>query len=494
VKTAKDASNGKNMRSGLRWSAIDTFGSELLGIAFLIVLSRLLSPAEYGLMAMMGVFFAFTRLLIDAGLSRALVQRPEISADDETTVFYANIVMGIVVSLTLFSIAPLAASFFNEPSLVPLMQVLALKPVLTSFAPVQLALLIRAMDFRTQAIIEIAANLLSGGVTVILAWQGFGAWALVAQSLTWAVVKIGLLWLLRPWRPRGHFSRASLVAMWPFSWRLLATGFVDTIFDRLYEIAVGRLFSAIDLGLFTRARQMQRAPTQAVVSIVGRVSFASYARLQGDPEQLIAAFRRMQRAMACYTAPAMGGMAAVSVPLVVLMLSSAWAAAAPFLVCFALIGLCQPLLQQRQTMMTSIGRTDALLRLAVARHALSVVILVLTWRHGALAMAAGLAGHAVLSLLLSSWTVSRLIAYPLRAQFADILPGWAAGALCGGAAWTAGQWLPDEPWIALPAQIAVGAIVWLSVVLPLRHGVFAGPIGDALSLLGRKRKSAEDAR
>jgi teichuronic acid exporter len=485
---------GRGMRSGLRWSALDTFGSELLGIAFLIVLSRLLSPAEYGLMAMMGVFFALTRMFIDAGLSRALVQRPEITPDDETTVFYANLAMGVVVGLMLCAIAPLVAAFFNEPRLVVLMQVLALKPVLTSFTPVQQALLIRAMDFRTQAIIGIVANLLGGAVTIFLAWQGHGVWALVAQALVWAAAKSGLLWLLRPWRPRGRFSRASLRAIWPFSWRLLATSLVDTVFDRLYEIAVGRLFSAIDLGLFTRARQLQVAPTQAVVSIIGRVSFASYARLQDDPERLIAAFRRMQRALACFTAPAMGGLAAVAVPLVVLLLSSAWAAAAPFLACYALIGLCQPLLVQRQTLMTSIGRTDALLRLAIARHALSVAILALTWRHGALAMAAGLAGHAVLSLLLSSWTVARLVAYPLRTQLADILPGLIAGALCGGAAWAASLWLPAEPWIALPAQIAAGAGVWLTVVLPLRRSVFAGPVEDALSLLGRGQKRSEDDR
>jgi teichuronic acid exporter len=488
------ANGGTRIRSGLRWSALGTFGSELLGIVFLIALSRLLSPAEYGLMAMMGVFFALTRMFIDAGLSRALVQRPEITPDDETTVFYANLAMGAAVGLLLFLIAPLVAAFFNAPCLVPLMQVLALKPLLASFAPVQQALLIRAMDFRTQAIIEIAANLLGGAVTVVLAWQGYGAWALVAQALTWGVAKSGLLWLLRPWRPNGRFSRASLAALWPFSWRLLATSLIDTVFDRLYEIAVGRLFSAVDLGLFTRARQLQRTPTQAMVAIVTKVSFASYARLQDDPVRLLAGFRRMQRALACFTAPAMAGLAAVAVPLVVLLLSSAWAAAAPYLACFALIGLCQPLLVQHQTLMTGIGRTDALLRLAIARHALSVTILALTWRHGALAVAAGLAGHAVLSLLLSSWTVARLIAYPLRTQLADIAPGWAAGALCGGAAWTAGHWLPAEPWIALPAQIAAGGAVWLAVVLPLRRGLFAGPLDDAWSLLGRGKKRPEDGR
>src|SRR5208337_4360141 len=211
-------------KTALFWSAMERVGRQGVGFFLGIVLARLLSPREYGLIGMVLVFCGIGQVFADSGLSTALVQRQANSADDEATVFYVNIGAGAVLTLLICAVSPLVARFYRQPILVPLLCVLSLQVFLSSFGIVQFALLQRAMDFRRQAIVGILSVVLSGLVGVGMALSGLGVWSLSGQVVTAALFQSLLVWRLGNWRLTGRFRRASFQSMWPFSSRILASG------------------------------------------------------------------------------------------------------------------------------------------------------------------------------------------------------------------------------------------------------------------------------
>lgn len=461
------------VRKAVHWTAAGTLGSELLGLVFLVVLARLLTPEDYGLVAVLGAVIAISLTIVDAGLAKTLVQRPSIGPDEETTAFAMQLGLGLAMSGALFAAAPAIAWFYGDPRLELLTQVAALRPLLTSFAPVQQALLERDLDFKTQALVDLLANLAAGVVAIVLAQLGFGPWALVAQMLLWAGGRSALLWAMRPWRPRGRCTWAVAKSLLPFTWRLLASGLVHTTFDQLNTLAIGRLLSIADIGLYNRARNLQTPVTAAIGAVVHKVSFAAYARIQEDRPRLLAAYRKTMRLLAAVNAPIMLGLCAVAPTLVPAVLSDRWSAAIPLLQGFACFGLISPFAAQAQNVILAIGRADLVLRFTILRHALTVIFLLLTWRHGLTAIVAGVVARTVLVELVSVVVLRRLLAYRYRDQIADGLPPLLAGG-CAAAGAVACAWAwPGIGLVQLAAQVVCGIVVWLSVLAAFRRGVFA---------------------
>ncbi len=292
-------------RKALFWSAMERFGLQGTGFLLSIVLARLLSPREYGLIGMLTIFNNLGHLFADSGLTAALVQRQAISADDEATVFYLNIAAGVVLTLLICAVSPLVSRFYGQPILMPLLCVLSLQVFLSSFGIVQLALLQRAMDFRRQAIVGIISVALSGLVGISMALNGLGVWSLCGQVVTAALFSSLLVWKLGDWRLTGHFSRASFQAMWPFSSRLLATGLLGVVFDNLYNVVIGRLYRPAALGLFTRGQSLAQFPAGFVTSIFGRITLPAFARLQDDLALLKSSVRKVFRLLTAIHFPAM---------------------------------------------------------------------------------------------------------------------------------------------------------------------------------------------
>ena len=253
------------------------------------------------------VFCGIGQIFADSGLSTALVQRPANSADDEATVFYLNIGAGAVLTLLICAISPLVAKFYGQPILVPLLCVLSLQVFLSSFGIVQFALLTRAMDFRRQAIMSTLSVLSSGAVGIGMALDGLGVWSLAGQSVTGALFSSLLVWRLGNWRLTGRFRRASFQSMWSFSSRLLASSLLNTVFENLYNVVIGRLYRPADLGFFTRARSLAQFPAGFVTSIFAQTTLPAFARMKDDMALLKANVRKVIRMLYGGSLPGHGG-------------------------------------------------------------------------------------------------------------------------------------------------------------------------------------------
>jgi teichuronic acid exporter len=460
------------LRTALVWSAIERLGR--LGVQFLlsIVLARLLSPREYGLIGMLMVFCEVGHVFADSGLTVALVQRPANSADDEATVFYLTIGAGTVLTLIICAISPLVARFYGQPVLMPLLCVLSLQVFLSSFGIVQFALLARAMDFRRQAIVGTISVLSSGAVGIGMALSGLGVWSLAGQSVTGALFGSLLVWRMGNWRLAGRFRRASFRAMWPFSSRLLASGLLDTVFGNLYNVVIGRVYRPADLGLFTRARSLAQLPAGLLTSIIDRITLPAFARIQGDTALLKASLRRVFRLLAVVHFPAMAGLAIVADPLVRCLLTDKWAPCVPYLQVLAFAGMLYPLHALHLNVLMAQGRSDLFLRLEVIKKVLTVLMLVSTFRFGVSAMVWGILVLSVGCLAVNGHYTRKLLNYRWREQALDLAPVIGATALMAMAMSAifflqlkrTGAWfLPldiSNPLTLLLVQLAVGLTVY----------------------------------
>ncbi|MBN8525208.1 MAG: lipopolysaccharide biosynthesis protein [Planctomycetes bacterium] len=461
------------VRTALRWTAAGTAGSELLGLVFLVILARLLTPEDYGLVSLLGAIIALSLTVVDSGLAKTLVQKQDLQPDDEVTAFMLQIGLGLAMSVAIFLSAPWVARFFADPRLEALTYAASLRPLLTSFAPIQQARLERRMDFKSQAIVDLLANLLAGIAATAIACMGYGPWALIAQMLLWAGCRSGLLWLRHPWRPAGRFTRASVCALLPFSWRLLVSGFINSAFSQLHTLAIGRLLAISDVGLYNRARSLQEPVTAAMGTIVHKVSFSAYARLQDDRIALLAAYRKTMRLMSAINAPAMLGLAAVAPTLVPAVLGSQWSDATSLVQGFALCGLFIPLTAQSQHVLLALGRADLVLRLTILKHVLTVLLLAATWQYGLIAIIIGIGIRCMIVHAIASLVLLRYLGYALVAQFRDVLPAHLAG--CLAAVTAMATHIPGSGYdlAQLAIQVATGAGAWLALVFLLRHGMHA---------------------
>jgi teichuronic acid exporter len=460
------------LRKALFWSAMQRFGLRGTGFLLSIILARLLSPKEYGLVGMLLVFCGIGQVFADSGLSTALVQRQANSADDEATVFYLNIGAGVALTLLICAISPLVAKFYGQPILIPLLCVLSLQVVLSSFGIVQGALLTRAMDFRRLAIISTLSVLSSGAVGIGMALHGLGVWSLAGQSVSGALFNSLLVWRLGKWRLTGHFRRASFQSMWSFSSRLLTAGIVGTVFGNIYDVIIGRLYSPADLGFFTRARSIALFPAGFVASILSQTTLPAFARITDDVTLLKSSFRRVIRMCVVVHFPAMTAIAVVADPLVRFLLTDKWAPCVPYLQVLSVECILAPLHILHLNVLMAQGRSDLFLRLEIVKKVFIILAIACTFRFGIYAMVWGILGTGITLLAVNGYYTRKLLDYRWREQALDLAPALGASVVMGMLMSSIfylkfeniGAWLLhikiNNPLTLLLVQLAVGLAVY----------------------------------
>jgi O-antigen/teichoic acid export membrane protein len=452
---------------------MERFGMQGVQFALTLVLARLLSPKEYGLIGMLMVFCALGQVFTDSGLSTALVQRPTNSADDEATVFYLNIGAGSVLSLFLCAVSPLVAAFYEQPILKPMLCVMSLEVFQSSFGIVQFALMSREMNFRSQAIISTLSVILSGCVGIAMALTGYGVWSLVGQFVAAGLFRTLLVWIMGDWRMTGRFRRASLQSVWPFSSSMLASQLLNTVFDSLYSIVIGRVYRPADLGLFTRAQGFANFPTGFVTSIFVRTTLPAFAQLQTDPQLFKSSVRKVFRILAAVHFPAMAGIAVAAAPLVRFLLSEKWVPCVPYLQILAFSGMLYPLHALHVNALLARGRSDLLLRLEIIKKVLIALALVSTFRFGVSAMVWGMLAFSVVCLAINGYYTRKLLGYGWLEQVLDLGPVLGATSVMAAAMlivaypqWMgfAGRWSwsfdSNNGLTLLLVQAAVGLIIY----------------------------------
>ncbi len=455
-----DGQTNKTLHAFL-WSFIEKAGLQGIQFFISIVLARLLLPEQYGLIGMLVVFLAVSQSFLDSGFGSALIQKQNANHVDECSIFYFNIVVGFIAAGILCLLAPAIARFYNEPQLKSLTMFLSLNIVVNSFGLIQATILTKQLDFKTQAKISIFTVILSGPVGIVLAYNGFGVWSLAIQQVCSNAIRTVLLWVFCVWRPSLTFSFSALRQLFAYGSRLLASGLLDRVFENIYSVIIGKLFTAASLGHYSRALSLQQLPASVLTDIVSRVTFPLFSGMQYEYDQLKNVFRKVLTSLAYINFPVFVGLAVVAKPLVVVLLTDKWLPCVPFLQLLAILGLMYPLHAIHLNMLKALGRSDLFFRLEVIKKIFIAVVIAITWRYGISAMIIGQVLLSFVAYYLNSYYTAQLIYYSFFEQIKDLISPVLLSGMMGIIVYSV-NYLPFiNNFILLGIQILAGFISYL---------------------------------
>lgn len=445
--------------SGLIWSAIESFATQ--GITFIvgIVLARVLTPKEFGLIAMVTIFIALSETFINSGFAQALIRKTDCTEKDYSTVFFFNLLAGTFFFIVLLLTAPLISDFFKEPILKPMVRVLALGLIISSLTIIQRTTLIKRIDFKLQTKISIIASVVSGIIGVVLAIEGFGVWSLVYKTISQQAINSCLLWIWNKWRPQWTFSKASFKELFGFGSKLLASSIIDTAYRNIYYLIIGKYFSTTELGFFKKAQEFQDFPTQSLNTIMSRVTYPVLAEIQQDTVKLKLGYKKMIKSTMLISMLLMVGIAAVARPLIIVLIKEQWEPSIIFLQLFTFIGMLYPLQSLNLNMLQVQGRSDLFLKLEIIKKAIAIPILIVGIAFGIKVMILGMWLSSLIAYYLNSYWSGKLIRYSIKEQVADILPGFFVALIMGISVWSIGWILPVSELLKLIIQIISGIAI-----------------------------------
>jgi O-antigen/teichoic acid export membrane protein len=412
---------------------------------------------------MLMIFIAVAQSFLDSGFGAALIQKREVTPLDTCSIFYFNILVGLLASGLLYLLAPFVAAFYNQPLLTPLTRALSLTIVINSFGMIQNTLLTKQIDFKTQTKASFIASILSGVIGATMAIGGFGVWSLVVQQISSSFFRTISLWIFSPWRPAWIFSFRSLQEMFGFGSKLLASGLLNQLFDNVYFVVIGKLFSAADLGFFSRAQNIQALPSQTLSNMVGRVTFPVFSSIQGDPARLRNGFQKALTTMVLVNFPIMIGLAIIARPLVLVLLTDKWVGCISYLQLLCFAGLLFPLHVINLDLLRALGRSDLFLRLEIIKKFLIVINIAVTWHWGITAIIYGMMATSLIAYYLNSYYTGILIGYSIRDQLRDMSPYLILAILMGIGVYATSLLAFPGNWFLLMAQIPVGMIIYISL-------------------------------
>jgi len=447
---------------GVSWSLVDNISNS--GITFLvgIVLARILSPAEFGILGMITVFITISNAIVDSGFSSALIRKTDAKDIDYNTVFYFNLILGFVLYIILFFCSPAISRFFNEPVLVPITRVLGIILIINAFAIIQRTLLVKQVDFKTQTKISLIASITSGIIGIVMALYGFGVWSLVVQQLSRQLLYTIFLWVFNSWFPVWEFSKQSFMELFGFGSKLMISGLIDAIYKNIYYLIIGKFYSAVQLGQYTRAEQFNMVFSSNLTSVVQRVSYPVLSSIQDEGERLKQAYRRVIKSTMLVTFACMLGLAAVAKPLILILIGDKWLPAVIFIQILCFAEMLYPLHAINLNMLQVKGRSDLFLKLEIIKKVIAILPISLGIFYGIEFMLIGSVFISFIAYILNSYYSALLIDYSTWTQIKDILPTFIVSFFIAIIMWSI-TLLNYSIWITLPAQCILGFILGIII-------------------------------
>lgn len=407
--------------SGVKWNAIGRFSTQGVSFVISILLARLLSPSDYGVLGMIAIFMAIAQTFIDSGFGSALIRKKDCTDIDYSTAFYFNVVVGIVCYLILFISAPLIANFFNTPILEDIVRVFGINLFLSSLTIVQSAKLTAVVDFKSQAKISLAATIVSGSVGLIMAYSGYGVWSLVYQSVVSSVVRTLLLWIVTGWKPLRIFSKQSFKYLFGFGSKILSASLLHTIYSNLTTILIGKFYTPKDLGYYTRGESLATLPSSNITSILQSVTYPILSKLQDDDIRLIQVYRKYIRMASIIIFFGMFLMAALAEPLIITLFTDKWQNSVIYLQIFCFAWMFDHLCLLNLNILYVKGRSDLVLRLEIIKKTISISMVIAAIPFGVLAICVAHALYTQIAVIINTYYTGKLFGLGYFAQVRDFI-------------------------------------------------------------------------
>lgn len=409
-------------RKGLYWKFAEQLSN--YGIQFMIgiAMARMLSPEDYGITALPAVFMAVAGVFVGAGFSEALVRKKDMTEEDLSTAFYYSLCVGAFFYLLLFVCAPWIADFYNVPVLTPLVRVTALSFLYSPIGTPQYVLLKRRLDFKTPAKVSVITRIVVGITGLILAYTGYGVWALVISGLVGGILdKVIILSLVR-WIPHKSWSRESFRYLWGYGNKMMLSGIFDIVYSNITPIIVGKFFSPAELGVYNRAMGYAEMPSKNIHAVVREVTFPILSKLQDEPERLVSNYRRMIKVSGFVVFPLMMLLSALSRPIIITMITSKWESCIILLqiLCFSM--MWYPIHALNLNILMIRGRSDLFLKLEIAKKVVGLLVMCVFLPMGLVAFCIAGIGSSLISLFINTWYTGKFYNFGFKEQLRDLLP------------------------------------------------------------------------
>ncbi len=455
---------GNNLRAktvrNMAWRFAERSGAQGVALVVSIVLARLLGPTAYGTVALITVFTAILQVFVDSGMGNALIQKKNADQLDFSTVFYFNLLMCAAVYVLLFFAAPLIARFYGDPSLTALTRVVGLTLIIAGFKNIQQAYVSRHLLFRKFFFATLGGTVAAAVIGIGMAYMGFGAWALVAQQVTNAVIDTVILFFTVKWRPTRQFSFERLKGLFSFGWKLLVSSLIDTVYNNVRQLIIGRMYSSDDLAYYNQGRRIPNTIVTNINTSIDSVLFPVMSSVQDDTEHVKSMVRRSIKTSTYVMAPMMMGIAFIATPLVSLLLTDTWLPCVPFLRVFCITYMFYPIHTANLNAIKAMGRSDLFLRLEIIKKTVGVAAILISMWFGVMAMAYSLLFTSVASQIINAWPNRRLLNYGYLLQLRDILPGIIL-AVVMGCCILPFQLLPLSNLLIVIIQIVAGIVIYI---------------------------------
>jgi len=445
--------------SGILWSSTENFISQGIALVIGIVLARLLTPREFGLIGMITIFIAISETFIRSGFSEALIRKKDCKPTDYSTVFFFNLAAGIVFFILLLVLAPFISNFFKEPELKSLVRVLSLVLIIDSLTIIQRTILTKRMDFKLLTRISVISSTGSGVIAITLAYKGFGVWSLAANTICRQGIFSLLLWLWNKWRPIIVFNKTSFKELFGFGSKLLLSGLIDTVYRNIYYLIIGKYFSSTELGYYTRANYFSSFPSQNINMVMNRVTYPILSEIQDEHNLLREGYRRLIRSTMLVTFILMLGLASVAEPMVITLIGEKWRPSIIYLQLLCFAGMLYPLQALNLNILKVKGRSDLFLKLELIKKAFVVPVIVLGILYGMKVMILGIIVNSFVAYYLNSYWSGKFINYSIRDQIKDLYPSFLLASGMAIVVYLTGYYLEKAFLVELIIQVTVGAIL-----------------------------------
>lgn len=408
--------------SNFMWRFAERCGAQIVTFIVSVFLARILSPEDYGKIALITVFTVILQVFVDSGLGTALIQKKDADDLDFSSVFYFNLVICILLYLGMFIAAPLIAKFYNDISLTPVIRVISITILISGVKGIQQSYVSRNMLFKRFFYATIGGTIFSAFFGISLAYLGCGIWALVAQQLSNTIIDTLILWITVKWRPKRMFSWTRLKGLLSFGWKLLASTLLDTVYTNIRSLVIGKMYSSSDLAFYN---QGEKFPSVIVNNINASISSVLLPTLANEQDNCVRVKNMTRRAIKTSTyimAPLMMGLLFCAEPLTMLILTEKWMPCVPFLQIFCITYMFYPIHTANLNAIQAMGRSDLFLKLEIAKKVVGIILLISTMWFGVMAMAYSLLISALASMLINSWPNKELLSYSFKEQMLDIFP------------------------------------------------------------------------
>ena len=448
---------------GLFWSFADLMANHGIQFIIQILLARILLPEHFGIIGMIIVFIALSESIVDSGFTQALIRDQNTSQADYSTVFHFNLFVAIVMYVLLFISAPIISVFFEEPQLISIIRILSLVLIINSLGIIQKVMLVKNIDFRTITKVSVIAVIVSGSVTITFALLGFGVWSLVINIITMQLVQTILFWFFNKWMPSLTFSIQSFKKFFRFGYKLLLSGLIDTFYNNLYYLIIGRLYSTSQLGFYTNAVKIRDLASQSIAAAVQRVSYPILSSIQEDERRLKAGFRKIIKMSGFINFPLMVGLSAIATPLFGLLLGEKWLPSVVYfqLLCFA--GMLYPLHAVNLNILQVKGRSDLFLLIEIIKKSVLTILIVvsLLFELGIIGLIGAAVLNSYISLFINTYFSAKEISYSAKEQMKDLVPIFIISIFMGLVVFMFGKVLPLTYFWLLIVQVIIGISIYI---------------------------------